>query len=182
MTPMSEVRRSLDFLQGLYEISDDGRLFSYRSNKYLSPDRDRYGYVYYVVSINNVRMTLKAHRLVAYAFIPNPLNKPTINHKNGVRSDNRVENLEWATEKEQAADPLTRENNRRIQAQTDYRAMGSLRNFGRRRTAVYREESLLGVYDSLKEAACVHKKSYSKASECANGLRGEVGGLKFCFA
>ena len=93
---MSEVRCSLDFLQGLYEISDDGRLFSCRSNKYLSPDRDRYGYVYYVVSINNVRMTLKAHRLVAYAFIPNPLNKPTINHKNGVRSDNRVENLEWA--------------------------------------------------------------------------------------
>lgn len=179
--PMSEVRRSLDFLQGLYEITDDGRLFSCRSNKYLSPDKDKYGYVYYVVSINNVRMTLKAHRLVAYAFIPNPQNKPTINHKNGIRSDNRVENLEWATAKEQAADPLTRENNRRIQSRTDYKAMGSLRNFGRRKTLVYRGETLLGCYESLKEAASIHQKSYSKASECANGLRGEVGGLKFCF-
>lgn len=178
---MSEVRRSLDFLQGLYEITDDGRLFSCRSNKYLSPDKDKYGYVYYVVSINNVRMTLKAHRLVAYAFIPNPQNKPTINHKNGIRSDNRVENLEWATAKEQAADPLTRENNRRIQSRTDYKAMGSLRNFGRRKTLVYRGETLLGCYESLKEAASIHQKSYSKASECANGLRGEVGGLKFCF-
>ena len=179
---MSNERRELDFLQGFYEITDDGRLYSRRSEKFLSPSKDRYGYLYYVVSINNVRMTLKAHRLVAYAFIPNPMNKPTVNHRNGVRHDNRVENLEWATSKEQSADPLTLENNRRVQAKTDYRQMGSLRNFGRRKTAVYQDGVLLGVYDSLKEAASVHKKSYSKASECANGLRGEIVGLKFCFA
>ena len=179
---MNEERRELDFLQGLYEVTDDGRLFSCRSEKYLVPDKDRYGYLYYVVSINNVRMTLKAHRLVAQAFIPNPQNKPTVNHKNGIRHDNRVENLEWATAKEQYADPLTFENNRQVKMKTDYRAMGSLRNFGRRKTAVYKDGILLGVYDSLKEAATVYNKSYSKASECANGLREKTGGLKFCFA
>lgn len=179
---MNEKRRKLDFLQGLYEVTDDGRLYSCRSGKYLSPDKDRYGYLYYVVSINNVRMTLKAHRLVAQAFIPNPQNKPTVNHKNGIRHDNRVENLEWATAKEQYADPLTFENNRQVKMRTDYHAMGSLRNFGRRKTAVYKDGILLGVYDSLKEAAAVYNKSYSKALECANGLRGETGGLKFCFA
>ena len=72
---MSNERRELDFLQGFYEITDDGRLYSRRSEKFLSPSKDRYGYLYYVVSINHVRMTLKAHRLVAYAFIPNPMNK-----------------------------------------------------------------------------------------------------------
>ena len=166
-------------LSGLYIIFGDGALYSVRSQKYLKPSRDRYGYLYYVVSVDGKRMTMKAHRLVAKAFIPNPDEKPTVNHKNGIRDDNRVNNLEWATVLEQAHDPLTRKNVLRASAKVDYYAKGLLRNFGRKKTAVYKDGVLVGIYESLRRAAKEQKSNYAKASECANGFRKSAGGVQF---
>lgn len=180
-TVTAKAERMQPLFGGLYFISDDGKLYSTRSKKFLRPARDRYGYLYYVISIDGKRMTLKAHRLVAKAFIPNPENKPTVNHRNGIRHDNRVFNLEWATELEQAHDPLTRANFLQVAANTDYQAMGAVRNFGRKKTAVYRDGELLGIYGSLRKAAKTHNVNYSKASECANGNRKMAGGVQFCY-
>lgn len=52
-------------------------------------------------TIKHNKKLYKVHRLVAETFIPNPDNKPTVDHKNRNRFDNRVENLQWATQKEQ---------------------------------------------------------------------------------
>ena len=171
----------MSLFDNLYGITEDGKLFSTRSNKYLKPSTDKHGYKYYVISIDGNRKTLKAHRLVATAFIPNPQNKPTVDHINGDRMDNRVENLRWATLKEQQVNPVTLHRLEEAHNRTDYRQMGALRNFGRRQTSAYKDGECLGTFQSLKDAADFVGVSYGKASECANGKKKSVKGVVFCY-
>ncbi len=58
-----------------------------------------YPYINFRISIG-VKRNLYVHRLLALAFIPNPENKPEVNHKNGVKTDNSLDNLEWMTKSE----------------------------------------------------------------------------------
>ena len=74
-----------------------------RKGKVLKPKVDRYGYEVVTLSKNGKRKSYPVHRLVAMAFIDNPLQKETVNHIDGNKLNNSVENLEWATHKEQKA-------------------------------------------------------------------------------
>ena len=104
----NEVWKPIDEYENLYEISNYSRIKSLSKYKHkkimiLKPTRDNYNRYYVTLYKNGKGRKYFVHRLVAKTFIPNPDNKPEINHINPVTKDlcdNRVCNLEWATSKE----------------------------------------------------------------------------------
>lgn len=79
----------------LYKITAKGGVWSVRHKRFLTPIRDKDGYLTIGLYRDGFMKSYRIHRLVAQAFIPNPNNLATVNHKNHQRTDNRVSNLEW---------------------------------------------------------------------------------------
>lgn len=86
-----------------YLISNEGIVYNISSNKICSPSINPKGYYYIGLNKNKEYKTYLLHQLIAQAFIPNPENKPTVDHINRIRTDNRIENLRWATQQEQGS-------------------------------------------------------------------------------
>lgn len=94
---------------GLYEVSNLGRVRSVKNNKILKSSKGKNGYLSVSLYKNSKGKTYQVHRLVAFAFIPNPENKPYIDHINTIKTKNEVWNLRWVTPSENSNNPLTRE-------------------------------------------------------------------------
>ena len=109
-----EIWKPIKEFEGYYEVSNIGRVRSLNykrtgKEKILKNIEDYKGYLEVGLTKNGKRKQFKVHRLVAEAFIPNPENKPCIDHINTVKSDNRVENLRWVTYKENSNNEKTLE-------------------------------------------------------------------------
>ena len=83
-----------------YGVSDTGKIINIKTNRVLKTRLDRYGYEIVNLYKDKKCVTVLVHRLVALAFIPNEFNKPQVNHKDEIKTNNNVNNLEWVTAKE----------------------------------------------------------------------------------
>lgn len=107
-----EIWKSISGYEGLYEVSNLGNVRSIDrvvqsrwgdckiKGRTLKPGITKQGYFIVVLSKSGVMTALRKGRLVALAFIPNPENKPEVNHKKGIKTDDRVSALEWSTSSE----------------------------------------------------------------------------------
>lgn len=112
---MCEIWKDIEGYEGYYQVSNLGRVKSlerlvigkngkryFCESKELFGTVDSTGYLMVTLRKDGTRKTISVHRLVAKTFIPNPDGKPTVDHINRVTTDNRVDNLRWATMSEQA--------------------------------------------------------------------------------
>lgn len=172
-----EIWKPIPGYEGLYEVSNKGRVKSlerdiidkngkkyHRKERILKSLPDGNGYFQVCLHDNKGESKrLRVHRLVAEAFIPNPDNKSQINHKNEIKTDNCIDNLEWVTAKENSNYGT---HNERV-AKAGYRSV-----------AQYTEDgNLVKVWSSLKRAGCSLGICYQNISAAARGVYKTSGGF-----
>lgn len=104
---MEEIWKDIKNYEGLYQISNLGKIkglskqdgFYYLKERLLKPVNN-FGYQRIILSKNKIKKNYFIHKLVAEAFIPNPNNYPIVNHKDGNKENNCVNNLEWCSHKQ----------------------------------------------------------------------------------
>lgn len=172
---MIEIWKDIEGWRGYYQVSNTGRVRSVdriisRSRNgdklvkgkilVLRDDKDGYKVVHLRDSSTKRNKLLKVHRIVALAFIPNPQDKKQIDHINGIRSDNRVENLRWCSASENNNYPLAKINRSKSIIQS-YNRNPQLRTLraetfglsGRIPIIVLNNNSEIGRFQSLTDAS-----------------------------
>ena len=188
---MREEWRDVVGYEGYYQVSNLGRVktlermrvdkngVEYRiRERILSQPLDAYGYpVVGITSRDGVHRAKTVHRLMAMAFLPNPENKKCVDHINGIRTDNRLENLRWVTHKENIAN--TYRLNHQVKWADRNMSDESVYNFTHSQCRpVIRSDGQR--FESIAAAARdIGLKSSKMVCDCVRGLRKEVRGFSF---
>ena len=171
---MTELWKDVDGYEGLYQVSNTGRVrsLSYRRHgfvKELVPKINNYGRLWFDLWKNGENTPMLAHRIVANAFIPNPNGYPQINHIDENPKNNNVENLEWCTAEENRAKYLANHKGERRPVKkysNKYR-----RQDDREINQISMEGEVVRVWENVQ--AVLHEKGWSawSISECCRGKR-----------
>ena len=157
-----ETWKSIAGYEGIYEVSDQGRVKSLKfgKEKILKPRDNNWGYLQVNLYKDGHVKTVKVHRLVAEAFIPNSQGLETVNHKDEVKTNNVASNLEC----------MTRGDN--VAYSQPQLAKRSVQMFDR-------QGNLLATFPSLIEAERVTGIAHQSISECCLGKLKSAGGYKW---
>lgn len=189
-----EIWKDIKGYEGLYQISNLGRVKSLRKQKgfyireeVILKNRIDRGYLKVTLSKDNKLKYISVHRLIAEAFIPNPENKSFIDHINGNRADNRIENLRWVTQKENMNNPITRkresnskkgEKNPQYQKPKTEKQLEALRKSNIKSVICIETKE---VFESIEDASKKYNITASNISRCCNGIRKTAGGKHWKF-
>lgn len=167
---MNEIWKDIEEYEGLYQISNLGNIKSKKrqgTNGTVTKHLSKIGYYTVDLYKNSKRQTKYLHRLIAETFILNPNNLRCINHKNGIKTDNRIENLEWCSHSE---------NNKHAYY------LGLKTNCKKIKQIDLETEEVLNIFYSMNEAARKTNISQSAISFCCNNKRKTAGGYIWKFA
>lgn len=170
MESVEEWRPVKDY-EGLYEVSNTGKVRNAVTKRELVAKLDKYGYRHLGLrALGRKRKWITVHRLVAVAFIPNPDNKESIDHINTVKTDNRVENLRWVTNMENIHNPITLA---RFQSEEHRELKKKQMSF--RNKAVYCIElnkEFPSMHEASRETGCVRRQIKHSCMLYELGIKG----------
>ena len=170
---MYEIFIDIPNYEGLYQASNLGRIRNIKG-RIMKQNEDKDGYMIITLHKDGKAKTHRVHRLVLEAFKANTEGKPEVNHRNEVKSDNRLNNLEWVTSK-QNANHATR--NARITATN--KANGIYKKLAEKNSIPVYCITNNKVYESAREAARILNLDNASIMRCCQGKYKQTKGYKF---
>lgn len=155
---------------GLYKVNECGEIFSKKSGKILRPNLLPSGYYQYTLWKSGKRKVLLGHRIVADAFLEKPDDCPIINHKNEIKTDNRVANLEWCTQSYNCSYGKMK----RIHEQKCFWGNGV--EASKKPVNQLKGNHIIASFESISDASKQTGINLSNISQCCMGKRKRAGG------